>query len=107
MVPANAPLRPDFRDALETQWTGEAVLRSQPNQGRWKKVGKIRSLKQNKRGAFILTLAYSSFERSQDIYPGSFFEPKKCVFQLARKQLVLTQHTKYEALLYFTFFLAH
>ena len=36
------PLRPDFRDALETQYICEAVLDSAKT-GRWKKVGKIRS----------------------------------------------------------------
>jgi len=36
------PLRPDFRDALETQYICEAVLDSAKS-GRWKKVGKIRS----------------------------------------------------------------
>ena len=36
------PLRPDFRDALETQYICEAVLDSGKT-GRWKKVGKIKA----------------------------------------------------------------
>ena len=36
------PLRPDFRDALETQYICEAVLDSAKT-GRWKKVGKIKA----------------------------------------------------------------
>ena len=36
------PLRPDFRDALETQYICEAVLDSGKT-GRWKKVGAIKA----------------------------------------------------------------
>jgi predicted dehydrogenase len=36
------PNRPDFRDALETQYICEAVLDSAKS-GRWKKVGKIKA----------------------------------------------------------------
>jgi predicted dehydrogenase len=36
------PNRPDFRDALETQYICEAVLDSAKT-GRWKKVGKIKA----------------------------------------------------------------
>ena len=37
------PNRPDFRDALETQYICEAVLDSAKS-GRWKKVGKIKAI---------------------------------------------------------------